>query len=59
MAGGALLKAAAIHAERLGFSTLWVPEHVVLLSHASKYPYCRMGNCPRRATRRFSIRFSH
>jgi probable F420-dependent oxidoreductase len=47
MAGGALLKAAAIHAERLGFSTLWVPEHVVLLDkYASKYPYSQDGQLP-------------
>jgi probable F420-dependent oxidoreductase len=30
----------ASHAERLGFATLWAPEHVVLLDrYASKYPY--------------------
>src|SRR5215475_11135375 len=30
----------ATTAERLGFSTLWAPEHVVLLEeYASKYPY--------------------
>jgi len=30
----------ASHAERLGFATLWAPEHVVLLDrYSSKYPY--------------------
>src|ERR1700731_5110111 len=30
----------ATTAERLGFSTIWAPEHVVLLEqYASKYPY--------------------
>jgi probable F420-dependent oxidoreductase len=30
----------AVNAERLGFSTLWAPEHVVLLDeYGSKYPY--------------------
>ena len=34
------LRTVATHAERLGFSTLWAPEHVVLLDrYASKYPY--------------------
>lgn len=38
--GMALMKAFAQNAERCGFSTLWVPEHVVLLDeYASKYPY--------------------
>jgi probable F420-dependent oxidoreductase len=47
MAGGGLLKAAAIHAERLGITTLWVPEHVVLLDkYASKYPYSQDGQLP-------------
>jgi probable F420-dependent oxidoreductase len=36
----ALIKAVALATERLGFSTLWAPEHVVLLSeYASHYPY--------------------
>ncbi len=36
----ACLRTIATHAERLGFSTLWAPEHVVLLDdYASKYPY--------------------
>src|ERR1700746_2150119 len=47
MAGGALLRAVAQHAERLGISTLWVPEHVVLLDkYASKYPYSDDGQLP-------------
>jgi len=47
MAGGALLRAVAINAERLGFSTLWVPEHVVLLDkYASRYPYSDDGQLP-------------
>ncbi|HEX4210834.1 MAG TPA: LLM class F420-dependent oxidoreductase [Candidatus Binataceae bacterium] len=47
MAGGGLLKTAAIHAERLGITTLWVPEHVVLLDkYASKYPYSQDGQLP-------------
>jgi len=30
----------ATTAERLGFATIWAPEHVVLLEqYASKYPY--------------------
>ena len=45
--GTALTKAFASHAERLGFSTLWVPEHVVLLDkYASKYPYSENGVLP-------------
>jgi probable F420-dependent oxidoreductase len=47
MSGGALLKSVAINAERLGFSTLWVPEHVVLLDkYASHYPYSDDGQLP-------------
>ena len=43
----ALLKAYAANAERLGFSTLWVPEHVVLVDkYASKYPYQDDGVLP-------------
>lgn len=35
-----LVRTVAITAERLGFSTIWAPEHVVLLDeYASKYPY--------------------
>ncbi len=34
------LRTVATTAERLGFATIWVPEHVVLFEHyASKYPY--------------------
>ena len=47
MAGGALLRTVATHAERLGFSTLWVPEHVVLLDkYSSRYPYTQDGQLP-------------
>jgi probable F420-dependent oxidoreductase len=36
----AMIKTVAVTTERLGFSTLWAPEHVVLLSeYASRYPY--------------------
>ena len=35
-----LLRSIAMAAERLGFATLWAPEHVVLVEqYASKYPY--------------------
>jgi hypothetical protein len=35
-----LVRTVAVTAERLGFSTLWAPEHVVLLErYGSKYPY--------------------
>jgi probable F420-dependent oxidoreductase len=45
--GTALTKALASNAERLGFSTVWVPEHVVLLDkYASKYPYSENGVLP-------------
>jgi probable F420-dependent oxidoreductase len=45
--GTALTKALASNAERLGFSTVWVPEHVVLLDkYASKYPYTENGILP-------------
>jgi probable F420-dependent oxidoreductase len=47
MAGGASLRAVAVNAERLGISTLWVPEHVVLLDkYASRYPYSNDGQLP-------------
>jgi probable F420-dependent oxidoreductase len=47
MAGGALLRSVAVNAERLGISTLWVPEHVVLLDkYASRYPYSNDGQLP-------------
>lgn len=47
-AGGmAVMKAFAESAERVGFSTLWAPEHVVLLdSYASRYPYREDGTLP-------------
>src|ERR1700687_1305088 len=36
-----VLRAVAMAAERLGFATLWAPEHVVLVEqYASNYPYC-------------------
>jgi hypothetical protein len=36
------VRTVATTAERLGFSTIWAPEHVVLLDqYASKYPYSR------------------
>jgi probable F420-dependent oxidoreductase len=45
--GMAVMKAYAANAERLGFSTLWAPEHVVLLdSYASRYPYRDDGVLP-------------
>jgi probable F420-dependent oxidoreductase len=39
------LRTIAEHAERLGFGTLWAPEHVVLFDHytESKYPYSQDG----------------
>jgi hypothetical protein len=34
------VRAAATTAERVGFSTLWAPEHIVLVDEfSSKYPY--------------------
>src|SRR5579884_140152 len=34
------VRAVAVAAERLGFATLWAPEHVVLVEeYASQYPY--------------------
>lgn len=43
---GAILKTAE-HAERLGVSTLWVGEHVVLFDRQdSKYPYAASGEFP-------------
>ena len=39
-----MLKTIASNAERLGFSTLWAPEHVVLLDqYSSPYPYSQDG----------------
>jgi probable F420-dependent oxidoreductase len=47
MAGGGLLKTVATTAERVGVTTLWVPEHVVLLDkYSSKYPYSNDGSLP-------------
>ena len=57
--GTALTKAYAANAERLGFSTLWVPEHVVLLDkYASRYPYSENGilPAPTRVSRRVAAR---
>src|ERR1051326_344767 len=35
-----VLRSVAVAAERLGFATLWAPEHVVLVEqYASQYPY--------------------
>jgi probable F420-dependent oxidoreductase len=45
--GMGVMKAFATHAERLGFSTLWAPEHVVLVDqYQSKYPYSAQGKFP-------------
>ena len=42
-----LLTAVAVNAERLNFSTVWAPEHVVFLErYASQYPYSRGNNLP-------------
>jgi probable F420-dependent oxidoreductase len=39
-----IIKAVAENADRLGFSTLWAPEHVILFDeYASKYPYSQDG----------------
>jgi alkanesulfonate monooxygenase SsuD/methylene tetrahydromethanopterin reductase-like flavin-dependent oxidoreductase (luciferase family) len=39
-----IIKMVAEHADRLGFGTLWAPEHVVLFDdYASKYPYSQDG----------------
>src|SRR5215467_7689998 len=43
----AIVRTTAECAERAGFSTLWVGEHVVLFDrHESKYPYSAGGNFP-------------
>ena len=40
----AAIKTIATHAERLGFATLWAPEHVVLIEgYKSRYPYSQSG----------------
>ncbi len=45
--GMAVMKAFATNAERLGFSTLWAPEHVVLVDqYKSRYPYREDGTFP-------------
>lgn len=42
-----VVRAASESAERLGFSTLWAPEHVVLFDRRdSKYPYSENGDFP-------------
>ncbi len=47
VSGMGVMKALAESAERAGFSTLWAPEHVVLLdSYASRYPYREDGTLP-------------
>ncbi len=47
VSGMGVMKALAGSAERVGFSTLWAPEHVVLLdSYASRYPYREDGTLP-------------
>ncbi|MGE5270786.1 MAG: LLM class F420-dependent oxidoreductase, partial [Thiohalocapsa sp.] len=41
------VRAVAVAAERLGFATLWAPEHVVLVEqYASRYPYSSAGLFP-------------
>ena len=41
------IRTVATNAERLGFASLWAPEHVVLLdSYASRYPYRDDGTLP-------------
>jgi alkanesulfonate monooxygenase SsuD/methylene tetrahydromethanopterin reductase-like flavin-dependent oxidoreductase (luciferase family) len=45
--GMSVMKAFASNAERLGFSTLWAPEHVVLVDqYQSRYPYRAEGKFP-------------
>jgi probable F420-dependent oxidoreductase len=42
-----MITAIATIAERLGFATVWAPEHVVLLENfASRYPYSSDGKIP-------------
>lgn len=46
-ASPAMITAIATNAERLGFSTVWAPEHVVLLEKfSSRYPYADEGDIP-------------
>ena len=41
---GESIRTLAVHAERLGFATLWAPEHVVLVEgYKSRYPYSQSG----------------
>ena len=50
------VRTVATNAERLGFSTVWAPEHVVLLDdYTSKYPYSS-GKFPRRLMFRLPTR---
>jgi probable F420-dependent oxidoreductase len=43
----AIIGATATHAERLGFSTVWAPEHLLFLERfSSQYPYARGENLP-------------
>ncbi|HVA67829.1 MAG TPA: LLM class F420-dependent oxidoreductase [Candidatus Binataceae bacterium] len=45
--GMGMLKALGSNAERLGFGTIWAPEHVVLIDqYASRYPYRDDGSLP-------------
>jgi alkanesulfonate monooxygenase SsuD/methylene tetrahydromethanopterin reductase-like flavin-dependent oxidoreductase (luciferase family) len=54
--GMGVMKAFASHAERLGFSTLWAPEHVVLVDqYQSQYPTLRRASSRRPLMRRLQI----
>jgi probable F420-dependent oxidoreductase len=45
--GMSVMKAFASNAERLGFATLWAPEHVILVDqYKSHYPYRQDGTFP-------------
>jgi probable F420-dependent oxidoreductase len=45
LAAPALIRTIATNAERLNFSTVWAPEHVVLLDrYTSRYPYSTDGS---------------
>jgi hypothetical protein len=45
LAAPAFIRTIAMHAERLNFSTVWAPEHVVLLDrYTSRYPYSTDGS---------------
>jgi alkanesulfonate monooxygenase SsuD/methylene tetrahydromethanopterin reductase-like flavin-dependent oxidoreductase (luciferase family) len=45
--GMSVMKASGQNAERLGFSTLWAPEHVILVDeYKSQYPYRDEGKFP-------------